>query len=199
MEDRPKLCGSCGKTKSPLRCPCKSVFYCSTECQKACWRTHRCECTVWLSKQLDKDRQQLGPDHPDVAQAALKLGGLYRDHDNLEDAETHFAEALRVARLFLGDNHPVVAECAGNLGNVYRWQGKLDKALETHTAAMGAQQNARQGDTLELAKKLEKSCTRRDSSRSRWRSTQRRTPCGRGCSARTTCWSPTASPTPHTP
>lgn len=37
------LCAACGETAT-LRCPCKSVRYCSRACQKTSWRGHKAAC-----------------------------------------------------------------------------------------------------------------------------------------------------------
>ena len=38
-------CGGCGISSAPLRCGgCRALFYCSPECQRTHWSTHRKEC-----------------------------------------------------------------------------------------------------------------------------------------------------------
>jgi hypothetical protein len=43
-----KACDQCGKTcNKPKRCSkCKSVWYCSAECQKKAWKKHKKECVA---------------------------------------------------------------------------------------------------------------------------------------------------------
>ncbi len=45
QEYQRRLCASCNKTAPPRQCSrCKKVFYCSQECQKANWLTHKTDC-----------------------------------------------------------------------------------------------------------------------------------------------------------
>jgi len=40
-------CGKCGKWfKQMHQCPCKQVYYCSRECQKAAWKDHKSVCAA---------------------------------------------------------------------------------------------------------------------------------------------------------
>lgn len=56
-KDGTNICGSCGSQGSFQKCSrCKAVFYCSKECQRKDWPTHKYSCTkVLLSYNLSFD------------------------------------------------------------------------------------------------------------------------------------------------
>lgn len=46
-ENKPTKCASCNALNAKFRCSsCKSVNYCSKECQASDWRTHKSECSA---------------------------------------------------------------------------------------------------------------------------------------------------------
>eukprot|EP00041_Stephanoeca_diplocostata_P011146 m.180815 g.180815 ORF g.180815 m.180815 type:complete len:167 (+) comp18434_c0_seq5:219-719(+) len=52
-ESQKNLCSLCGK-ESKNRCAgCKRIFYCSAECQRSHWKTHKKDCKFY--QQSDKD------------------------------------------------------------------------------------------------------------------------------------------------
>ena len=43
-------CASCGLSPANLRCTqCKGVYYCSRDCQKANWKSHKAACSLGQS------------------------------------------------------------------------------------------------------------------------------------------------------
>ena len=52
-------CAVCDKSDSPLKkcSQCSSVFYCSVDCQKADWKSHKSNCInaeVYIKKQMEE-------------------------------------------------------------------------------------------------------------------------------------------------
>ncbi|KAI1782823.1 hypothetical protein LXA43DRAFT_1068247 [Ganoderma leucocontextum] len=58
-------CHSCFKTNSKFRCTgCQAVVYCSRECQKAAWRTHKPACTSKPNTNFELQESDLGYPSP---------------------------------------------------------------------------------------------------------------------------------------
>ena len=93
--DKPDVCGTCGTRGAPLKCPCKAVFYCNTECQRAQWGEHRRVCTHDLEKKLRKLQERVGGDDRAVGDACFDLGMLYMTQHRFGKAEEKYLEALR--------------------------------------------------------------------------------------------------------
>lgn len=53
--DKDKKCGNCSKINCSKLCQCKSQYYCSIECQKTHWKTHKLYCLVHLDKIAKKE------------------------------------------------------------------------------------------------------------------------------------------------
>jgi tetratricopeptide (TPR) repeat protein len=73
--------------------------------------------------------QQLGPEHPDVADSLSYLANLYRQQGKYAEAEPLILRALRIREQQLGPEHPDVAYSLNLLANLYRQQqGKYAEA-----------------------------------------------------------------------
>uniref|UniRef100_A0A7S1GVI6 MYND-type domain-containing protein n=1 Tax=Hemiselmis andersenii TaxID=464988 RepID=A0A7S1GVI6_HEMAN len=107
--EKPKVCGTCGAGDAPLKCPCKAVFYCNTECQGASWREHRKVCTWDLERKLERQRDRLGGDDLAIGNACFDLGVLYYQQTRLLEAEEHYLEALRIICAVEGEGSVNVA------------------------------------------------------------------------------------------
>ena len=49
-EDDDDVCAACGRQPPTMRCPCLTASYCSRECQRAHWRTHKRACPLRRSR-----------------------------------------------------------------------------------------------------------------------------------------------------
>ena len=49
------VCAACGRTPPTMRCPCLAASYCSRECQRAHWRTHKRDCPLRQSRASSQD------------------------------------------------------------------------------------------------------------------------------------------------
>ena len=58
QQNATRHCSACFKTPAPKRCSrCKSVFYCSSQCQKSHWKFHRAECKPLTEKEAREKLQ----------------------------------------------------------------------------------------------------------------------------------------------
>jgi tetratricopeptide (TPR) repeat protein len=73
-------------------------------------------------------RQQLGPEHPDVASSLNGLGRLYYNQGKYIEAEPFYQRALAIYEQQLGLEHLNVANTLSNLGSLYNDQGKYIEA-----------------------------------------------------------------------
>ncbi|HEY7643908.1 MAG TPA: tetratricopeptide repeat protein, partial [Hyphomicrobiales bacterium] len=72
--------------------------------------------------------QQLGPDHPKVADAIESLGTLYSTQNRDAEAEPYFRRALAIKEKTLGADHPEVATLLISLANAAQNQGRYPEA-----------------------------------------------------------------------
>jgi hypothetical protein len=69
----------------------------------------------------------MGSDHPEVATARSKLGGVLRDLGDLPAARLELERALVIVEASLGPDHPTVAVLRGDLQRVLReLEGSVD-------------------------------------------------------------------------
>ncbi|HNQ23586.1 MAG TPA: serine/threonine-protein kinase [Phycisphaerae bacterium] len=89
-----------------------------------------------LRAALDIRRQQLGPEHPDVAESMYDLALLLNNTGAYADAERLQRDALSMRRQALGDDHPLVAETLNALAVLRRNQGQYEEAERLHRRAL---------------------------------------------------------------
>ena len=70
----------------------------------------------------------LGPNHPDVAAAAINLGGLLIDAKQFHEAEQLFRRSLAILEDSFGSNHPNVATNLNSLANLLQATGRYSEA-----------------------------------------------------------------------
>ncbi len=91
-------------------------------------------------KALQVAEQNVGPEHPDVAESLNNLAALYRTQGEFVKAEPLLKRALAIWEKALGPEHPNVATVLENLVGLYR-ATKRDseaKALEQRAAEIRA-------------------------------------------------------------
>ena len=81
-------------------------------------------------------RKELGPEHPETAQALNNLGELYRAVGDYSKAEMLFKEALSIGEKTLGPEHPGVAIILKNMAGLYKSIGYHEKSLEMKEKAL---------------------------------------------------------------
>ena len=73
-------------------------------------------------------KQQLGDNHPSVANSLNCLALLYTSQGRYAEAEPLYQQSLAITKQQLGDNHPSVATILNNLAAFYRNQGQYAEA-----------------------------------------------------------------------
>ena len=93
------------------------------------YRAGRYQEAIPLAEEVLAIRQeQLGQNHPDVAQSLNNLAELYKAQGRYSEAEPLHQESLTIRREQLGDRHPSVATSLNNLAGLYRLQGRYGEA-----------------------------------------------------------------------
>jgi serine/threonine-protein kinase len=120
----------------------------------------------WKRKQHDQARDQLtralaiiekhrGPDHPDVAEAALDLGRVLADLGRLPEATEQLTRAVATYERAFGPDHPDLATALIQLGQVQIAAGKRDAAAGSLERAISIQaRSAATKDELEKTREL---------------------------------------------
>jgi tetratricopeptide (TPR) repeat protein len=90
----------------------------------------------YLKKALMIRQEVLGEHHPDTAKNLQKIGLLFQDMGNLNEAKLCYEEALSIDLEILGANHPNVSRDYNNLGSVYSELGDYGKAIEFYEQAL---------------------------------------------------------------
>ena len=75
---------------------------------------------VVAQKALQVAEQNVGPDHPDVAQSLDNLASLYDTQGAYAQAEPLYKRSLAILEKALGPDHPHVATNLENLAGLYR-------------------------------------------------------------------------------
>jgi tetratricopeptide (TPR) repeat protein len=71
---------------------------------------------------------ELGPDHPGVAEAVLRLGIELHEQGEYDEAEPLYRRALTIVEREHGPEHPLVCDCLVWLARVMRNEGRFDEA-----------------------------------------------------------------------
>lgn len=77
---------------------------------------------------LQVAEQNVGPDHPDVADSLIGLALLYQTQGDHAKAEPLFKRALAILEKALGPDHPNVATLLDNLAKLYRATKRINEA-----------------------------------------------------------------------
>ena len=74
--------------------------------------------------------------HPDIASSQSRLGNVYQDLGQHNQAKEHHEKALNISRTIYGEQHSKVAASYDNLGTVYQDLGKHNQAKEHYEKAL---------------------------------------------------------------
>jgi tetratricopeptide (TPR) repeat protein len=85
---------------------------------------------------LKRDERILGSDHGLILREVNDLGGLYRIHGKLVQAENMYQRALKGYERTLGLEHISTLDTVSKLGNIYELQNKLAEAKEMYQRAL---------------------------------------------------------------
>jgi tetratricopeptide (TPR) repeat protein len=78
----------------------------------------------------------IDPEHPDLAESMVSLGGLYLHKGLYSQAELLFLRTLAIREQILGLSHPDVAESLVKLAAVFAATGRYDKAAQLYSRAL---------------------------------------------------------------
>jgi len=83
---------------------------------------------VLAQQKLETAKQNLGSDHPDIADILTILAELYIAQGAHDKAEPLLKRSLAIKEKALGPDHPDLADRLDNLAKFYKTQGAYDKA-----------------------------------------------------------------------
>jgi len=104
-----------------------------------------------LDRALDRRRQLLGAEHPDVADGLVALGHLHRQRSELDAAEHLYADALALREKALGPADPKVAHALNNLARVNWNQGRYREAEPLYRRALAIWEGSLGPDHVDVA------------------------------------------------
>lgn len=96
----------------------------------------------------------LGPDHHDMAESKIDLGGLLYAQGRYEEAESLLQEALQMHRRQRGRDNPDTGRVLNDLGAVQRALGKIDEAEASHREALRIRRRAHGDESLQVAESI---------------------------------------------
>lgn len=99
-------------------------------------RARRGEVEALDERILEIRQCHLGPDHPEVARVALRLGFDYTVAARYEDAEPLLARSLSIYEQEYGSDHPNVAEALLKLAIFHSAQAQFDRAVPAMERAL---------------------------------------------------------------
>jgi EAL domain-containing protein (putative c-di-GMP-specific phosphodiesterase class I)/Tfp pilus assembly protein PilF len=104
-----------------------------------------------LRQALSIREQDLGPDHPQVANGLSHLAALYAHQGRYADAESLYRRVLAMDEYALGAAHPEVATDLNNLGAVYGYQDRYGEAEPLLRRALWIEEKAYGADHVGVA------------------------------------------------
>jgi tetratricopeptide (TPR) repeat protein len=93
--------------------------------------------TLVAEQALTVAKENVGPEHPDVATSLINLALLYYTQGHYAKAEPLYKRALEIREKALGPDHPNVATSLNNLAHLYR-------ATKRNKEASGLDKRAKQ-------------------------------------------------------
>jgi hypothetical protein len=124
----PKICGCCSEPGCTLKCACKLVFYCGTECQGKDWPVHKKVCTVLHAKKVRDTRREHGKDGVETGFARLEAAKALQDQGRFKEAERCYLEARRITRLDQGEG-VLLADIDVAVGSMYKVMGRYSESM----------------------------------------------------------------------
>ncbi len=103
---------------------------------------------------LDVRLDNLGADHPDVAETLTALGAIYRHQARYAESEAAHLRALEIREQAFGPSHPSVAESLNGLAQAHWYLGRPELAEEHYRRALAIREAAFGPDSLEAANSL---------------------------------------------
>jgi len=124
----PKICGCCSEPGCTLKCACKLVYYCGTECQGKHWPEHKKVCTVLHAKKVKDSKREHGKDGTETGDARLQAAKALEEQGRFKEAERCYLEARRIARLNQGEG-VLLAEIDVAIGHMYMVIGRYSESM----------------------------------------------------------------------
>src|ERR1039457_913697 len=112
------------------------------------------QAVVAEKKALQVAEQNVGPDHPDVAQSVNNLAELYTAQGQYAQAEPLYKRSLAIWEKALGPDHPDVATSLNNLAGLYRAQGQYAQAEPLYKRSLAIREKALGPDHPDVARSL---------------------------------------------
>lgn len=103
---------------------------------------------------LEIREQQLGGEHPSIAQSLNNLAALYYSQGRYEDAEPLYERALMIREQRLGGEHPSTAQSLNNLAALYHMQKKYTDAEPLYERALMIREQQLRSEQLDTALSL---------------------------------------------
>jgi non-specific serine/threonine protein kinase/serine/threonine-protein kinase len=107
-----------------------------------------------LERAVATRQRLLGPNHPDVGESELALGGAIAMHGDLEIAEGHYNRALAITEKAFGPDSPRTGSMIAGLAALRLRQRRLPEAESLYKRALAIAERNPQPDSVELAADL---------------------------------------------
>jgi len=107
-----------------------------------------------LERALETRQRVLGPNHPDVADTELALGGSIARHGDLEKAEAHYVRALAITEKALGPDAPRTGRMIAGLAALRLRQRRLPEAESLYKRSLAIAEGQSPSDPDDLAADL---------------------------------------------